>query len=170
MVATSALFRLLVMHVGPAPLRRVALVTQTGGVVVLFIAVLVAGQHQPSLAVVWASLAAMTAGLGMYFPANTAIAQHAGRRYAGTASALGGGLPYLVGSLTTPLTGVFGSETVMTMAMLMVLFFALAAISAIWLRGAAAQLEEVGTDPVLATEPSMATYPDIGGAGLGSIA
>jgi MFS transporter, DHA1 family, multidrug resistance protein len=170
MVAASALFRLLVMRAGPVRLRGVALVTQTVGVVVLFVAVLVAGQHRPPLAVVWASLAIMTAGLGMYFPANTAIAQQAGRRYAGTASALGGGLPYLVGSLTTPLTGVFGSETVMTMATLMVLFFALAAIAAVRLRGATAHLEDIGTGPVLATEPSLAAYPGVGGAGLGSIA
>jgi MFS transporter, DHA1 family, multidrug resistance protein len=144
MVLTSALFRLLVMRTGPEPLRRYAIATQTGGVIVLFLAVLVAGHHRPPLPIVWASLATMTAGLGMYLPANSAIAQQAGRRFAGTASALSGGLPFLVGSLTTPLTGVLSSETVMTMALLMMVFFALAAAAAFWLRAAPAGAYELG--------------------------
>ena len=147
MVLTSALFRLLVMRMGPVPLRRYAITAQTTAVAVLFVSVAVASHHRPSLAVVWVSLATMTAGLGMFFPANTAIAQQAGRRFSGTASALSGGLPLLVGSMTTPLTGALGSQTVLTMATLMIAFFALAAISAVMLRHATPGPDDIDTDP-----------------------
>jgi MFS transporter, DHA1 family, multidrug resistance protein len=146
MVLTSALFRLLVMRMGPVPLRRYAISTQTAAVAVLFFSVMVASHHRPPLVVVWVCLATMTAGLGMFFPANTAIAQQAGRRFSGTASALSGGLPLLVGSMTTPLTGALGSQTVLTMATLMAVFFALAAISAVALRRAAPGPDDIDTD------------------------
>lgn len=145
MVTTSALFRLLVMRTGPAVLRRCAAAVQTAAVVLLLVACVVAPDHRPSLMVVWVALAAMTAGLGMYFPANASIAQQAGRRYAGTASALSGGLPFLVGALTTPLTGALGGETVLTMATYMVVFFGLAAIWAVLLRdGSSVYDDETG--------------------------
>src|SRR6185312_3730560 len=98
-------------RVGAILLRRCAVITQTSAVTVLFAAAVLAPDHRPPLALVWGALAAMTAGLGCYLPANSAIAQNAGRRLSGTASALGGGLPFLTGSLTTPLTGAFGSQT-----------------------------------------------------------
>jgi DHA1 family bicyclomycin/chloramphenicol resistance-like MFS transporter len=149
MVVGSALFRLLVMRMGPVPLRRYAITTQTAAVAVLFVAVLASSHHRPPLPAVWVSLAAMTAGLGMFFPANTAIAQQAGRRFSGTASALSGGLPLLVGSMTTPLTGALGSQTVLTMATLMTAFFALAAVSAIWLRQAAPGPDDIDADSAM---------------------
>jgi DHA1 family bicyclomycin/chloramphenicol resistance-like MFS transporter len=128
------------------PLRRYAITTQTAAVTVLFVSVVAAPHHRPPLAVVWVCLAAMTAGLGMFFPANPAIAQQAGRRFSGTASALSGGLPLLVGSMTTPLTGALGSQTVLTMATLMAVFFALAAISAVVLRHATPGPDDIDAD------------------------
>ncbi len=161
MVTSSVLFRVLVMRTGPVLLRRWAVVIQTTAVATLFLACLVAPGHQPPLAVVWVALAGMTFGLGSYLPANASIAQQAGRRYAGTASALGGGLPFLSGSLTTPLTGALGHQTVFTMATCMAIFFALAATAACALRDATPAddadvtaepkaLREVTPDPAMA--------------------
>ncbi|MEU4689048.1 multidrug effflux MFS transporter [Actinoplanes sp. NPDC023714] len=131
MVTTSITFRLLVKRVGAVVLRRVAVCLQTTAVLTLFLSTVLASDHRPPLAVIWGALAAMTAGLGMYLPSNSAIAQNAGRRLPGTASALGGGLPFLAGALTTPLTGAFGSQTVLVMASCMVVAFSLAACLAI---------------------------------------
>ena len=103
---------------------------QTAAVTVLFVAVMATPRHQPPLAAVWACLGCMTIGLGAYLPANAAITQAAARRYAGTGSALGGGLPFLVGASTTPLTGLLGSQSVSTMATAMFAFFACAAVTA----------------------------------------
>ena len=96
-----------------------------------FLVCLLALDHTPPLPLVWAPLAVMLgAGLGMFLPASTAIVQAAGRRSAGTAAALGGGVPFFVGALTTPLTGLLGSQTVMTMASGTVFFYALALVAA----------------------------------------
>jgi MFS transporter, DHA1 family, multidrug resistance protein len=149
MVCTSALFRLLVGRLGSVVLRRAAVVTQTTGVTLLFTATVLAPGHRPPLAVVWTGLAVMTAGLGMYLPSNAAITQYAGRRAAGTASALGGGLPFLAGALTTPLTGLLGRETVPAMATCMMIFFAAAAVTAVALR-------RTTLDPDAAPEPAAA--------------
>ncbi len=136
MMASSVLFRLLVRRFGPEVLRAVALVVQTAGVAALFTVTTVAPDHHPSLPAVWACLSGMTLGLGTYLPANSSIVQLVGRRFGGTASALGGGIPFLVGATMTPLTGVIGQQTVHAMATAMVIFFALAAgiAAASWLR------------------------------------
>ena len=76
----------------------------------------------------------MTAGLGVFLPASSAMTQNAGRRLSGTASALGGGLPFMSGACATPLTGAFGSQTVLMMTTCMAVPFALAAITAVNLR------------------------------------
>jgi DHA1 family bicyclomycin/chloramphenicol resistance-like MFS transporter len=57
-------------------------------------------------------------------------AQEAGRRYAGAASALSGGSPFLAGSLTAPLTGCLGTQTLLTMATGMGAFIGTAALLA----------------------------------------
>lgn len=129
MMLSSVAFRLLVMRRGPVLLRRWAIVVQTTAVAALFIVAL--AYRHPPLAAVWICLCGMTIGLGAYLPANSSITQAAGRRYAGTASALGGGVPFLIGSCTTPLTGLIGTESVRTMATAMVAFFAAAATAAV---------------------------------------
>lgn len=131
MVIASVIYRMLVLRVGPMPLRRAAMLIQTGAVVALFVVCLA---PQPSFPLVWLCLSSMTFGLGFYLPSNSAITQEAGRRFGGTASALGGGIPYLAGSLTTPLTGLLGQQTPRMMASAMVVFFLLAGAAAIVLR------------------------------------
>jgi DHA1 family bicyclomycin/chloramphenicol resistance-like MFS transporter len=130
MIVGSLLYRALVIRAGPEPLRRVAFVLQACAVLALAAVAVVRAPEAPPLVPVWICLAVMTLGLGAYFPSNSAIAQREGRRYAGTASALSGGLPFLTGSMTTPLTGLLGSQTVLVMAVSMGAFFALASVAA----------------------------------------
>lgn len=134
MIASSLLFRALVLRLGPEVLRRCAFVVQSCAVLALAAVALLSAPAAPPLAPVWICLAAMTFGLGMYLPSNSAIAQREGRRYAGTASALSGGLPFLAGSLTTPLTGVLGEQTVLVMSVGMASFFLLAVLLAVGAR------------------------------------
>lgn len=131
MVLASVAFRLLVVRTGAAVLRRAAMTVATTGGVALLAACLLAPDHVPPLPLVWAPLAVMLGGLGMFLPASTSITQAAGRRSAGTAAALGGGIPFFSGALTTPLTGLLGSQTVLTMASCTVGFYALA-VAAAW--------------------------------------
>jgi len=131
MIASSVLFRVLVLRLGPELLRRWAFRTQATGVFLLTAAALAWAPGPPPLALVWAPLAVMTFGLGAYLPANSAIAQREGRRYAGAASALSGGLPFLAGAATTPLTGLLRAQTVVAMAGGMGAFFLLAVVAAL---------------------------------------
>jgi DHA1 family bicyclomycin/chloramphenicol resistance-like MFS transporter len=130
MVAASIAYRMLVMRVGPHRLRTIALILQTTAVLGLFAVTMASLPGRPPLVLVWTCLALMTAGLGLYLPANSSIIQEAGRRYAGAAAALGGGLPFLCGALTTPLTGLIGVQTVPVMVSGMAFFFAAAGVVA----------------------------------------
>jgi DHA1 family bicyclomycin/chloramphenicol resistance-like MFS transporter len=109
----------------------VAVVVQTVSVAALFTVTLATADHRPPLAVVWLCLSGMTLGLGTYLPSNSSIVQILGRRYGGTASALGGGLPFLAGALMTPMTGLLGQQSVMAMSSAMFVFFAVAAVGAV---------------------------------------
>ncbi|GAB3397930.1 multidrug effflux MFS transporter [Humibacter soli] len=134
MMLSSVLFRVLVMRFGPFVLRRCAIGLQTAAVLGLFVVAITSLPGQPPLLAIWICLCGMTVGLGTYLPSNSAIMQATGRRYAGTASALGGGVPFLVGALTTPLTGLLGTVSVAVMATVMLIFFLLAAIAAVLTR------------------------------------
>lgn len=131
MVTSSVIYRLLVLRTGPYVLRAVAVVVQTVSVTTLFAVTLTTAGHRPPLAVVWLCLSGMTLGLGTYLPSNSSIVQILGRRYGGTASALGGGLPFLAGALMTPMTGLLGQQSVMAMSAAMFGFFAVAALGAV---------------------------------------
>jgi DHA1 family bicyclomycin/chloramphenicol resistance-like MFS transporter len=66
--------------------------------------------------------------MGLVIPASQVLAQEAGRRYGGTASALFGGLLFLAGAAVTPLTGLVGYRTLTPMAGLMCAFFGTATL------------------------------------------
>lgn len=120
MAAGSLVFRLAVVEVGARRLRAVGLGLSAAGAVGLLVAALLArGAGDPPLPVVWVALAVVTSGMGLIIPASTVIAQQVGRRSAGTASSLTGGLTFLAGAATTPLTGVVGDGSVLAMAMMM---------------------------------------------------
>jgi DHA1 family bicyclomycin/chloramphenicol resistance-like MFS transporter len=148
MMLSSVTFRLLVTRFDPARLRRCAMVLQTAAVTALFASAMLSPHGKPPLAVIWICLSGMTLGLGTYLPANSTITQQAGRRVAGTASALGGGIPFLVGALMTPLTGIIGAQTVRAMGTAMFVFFALAAVTAARNRRTAGRSPAVSDDVV----------------------
>ena len=118
MSVASVLFRVLVARVGPPRLRTVGLLVSTaGGLGLLAVALLDRGADAP-LALPWVLTSVVVAGMGWCIPGTTAIAQEVGRRSRGTASALQGGLGFLAGAATTPLTGVLGYATLLPMAAL----------------------------------------------------
>ncbi|MBO3737490.1 multidrug effflux MFS transporter [Actinoplanes flavus] len=125
MAAFSLMFRALVVRAGAVRLRAVGITVSTLGAAGLPV-VAVIGPETVPLAVPWALLCTVVAGMGFSIPATTALAQEAGRRAAGTASALQGGLTFLTAALVTPLTGVFGHDTLTPMAIAMSGFFAAA--------------------------------------------
>lgn len=130
MVLASAAFRLLVARRGAPLLRTIGLVVSASSAGVLLVLALVDRAASLPFALPWVVLCMVVAGMGLSIPGTTALAQEAGRRSGGTASALQGGLVFLVGALVTPLTGVLGYAALLPMALLMAGFFAL---SLVWL-------------------------------------
>lgn len=137
MVLVTLLFRLLVHRVQTARLRGVGLLMSSGAAVLLVLLELLAGGAAP-LAPVWVLLGIAVAGNGFCIPATTVLAQAAGRRSAGTASSLSGGLSFLVGALMTPLTGLIGVQTVPVMAFAMAVLSTAALVVSLALRTSAA--------------------------------
>ena len=133
MVTTSLVFRLSVVRYGAPALRRIGIGISTGAAMALLIYAVVAGDSI-ALWPTWVLLAIMVSGNGLTIPAATTLAQHAGRRSGGTASALQGGLTFTVGALATPLTGVTGHQTVLAMALLSVVLFSCAVALLVVLR------------------------------------
>jgi len=128
MVCTSVVFRSLVTRVGAARLRACGLALAVLGSGGLF-AVAVVGTIS-TLAAPWVLLSFVTGGMGLAIPGAQVLAQEAGRRSGGTASALFGGLLFFAGSLVTPLTGILGYETLLPMAALMFGFLGASALTA----------------------------------------
>ena len=126
MAIMSAAFGALVRRVGAARLRTIGLLVSTSGATALaLVAVAHHSGHAPT-PVVWTLLAVAVAGMGWCIPGTTAIAQLAGRRFGGAASALQGGATFVVGAFATPLTGQIGHQSVLAMAVLMTALFTLA--------------------------------------------
>ena len=125
MAVASVCFRVFVVRVGAVALRRIGIAISAGGAAALTIYAVTAGSSV-ALAPTWVLLVFLVAGNGLSIPATTTIAQQAGRRSSGTASALQGGATFAVGALATPLTGVTGHQTVLGMAVLSVLLYGVA--------------------------------------------
>ncbi|MDQ1287095.1 MAG: transporter, family, multidrug resistance protein [Actinomycetota bacterium] len=128
MAVTSYTFRRIVLRVGALRLRAIGLVTSTIAAAALLAVALVDPQARAPLALPWSLLWVVVACMGLTIPSTTALAQEAGRRSAGTASALQGGLVFLTGAVATPLTGLIGYDTLLPMALLMTVFFVAATI------------------------------------------
>jgi MFS transporter, DHA1 family, multidrug resistance protein len=123
MASMSGVFRLLVGRTGAAPLRTVGLSIATVSSLGLVACGLAERHALPPLAITWVLLSCVTAGMGLVSPSTTTLAQEAGRRSRGTASALQGGLAFFAGALVTPLTGILGYTSLLPMALLMDGFF-----------------------------------------------
>jgi MFS transporter, DHA1 family, multidrug resistance protein len=134
MVVLSTLFGMTVRRFGPAALRNAGLAASTAAASALAAYALLRHPDPPLVGVTWVLLAVVVAGMGLCIPGTTAIAQEAGRRSGGAASALQGGLTFTVGAAATPLTGLSGHQTVLVMAGLMALFL-LCSVTALLVSG-----------------------------------
>ncbi len=123
MATASTVFRLVVGRFGAARLRTTGLLAATMASIGLVGCGLLERTALPPLALPWALLCVVVAGMGFVIPATTALAQEAGNRARGTASALQGGLSMFVGALVTPLTGIVGYRSLLPMTLLMAGFF-----------------------------------------------
>jgi MFS transporter, DHA1 family, multidrug resistance protein len=135
MALASLCFRLTVARFGTVRLRAVGVLVSTSAVTLLAGYALTVGSRV-ALAPTWVLLALAAAGMGLCIPATTALAQEAGRRVGGTASALQGGLTFGVGAAATPLTGLLGAETVTGMATLMAACYLGATVALVAFSGA----------------------------------
>jgi DHA1 family bicyclomycin/chloramphenicol resistance-like MFS transporter len=147
MAVSSALVRALVGRVAVPSLRGIGLTLSGTGALVLGAASALAAPSAPPLALVWAALTLVVAGMGFVIPATTGLAQEAGRRALGTASALQGGLAFLVGAAVTPLTGLVGYHSLVPMGLLMAVFFVCAVITVVLPVRRARRGEEVAETP-----------------------
>jgi DHA1 family bicyclomycin/chloramphenicol resistance-like MFS transporter len=123
MAVTGVVFRALVTRVGAGPLRAVGVTSSTLAAVGLLLTAVADARGAVPLAVPWILLCAVVAGTGLTVPATTALAQEAGRRSAGTAASLQGGLGFFIGALVTPLTGIVGYDSLLPMALAMTVFY-----------------------------------------------
>jgi DHA1 family bicyclomycin/chloramphenicol resistance-like MFS transporter len=123
MAVTAVAFRALVGRVGASRLRTLGLAASTVAAIGLLALALADPGATGPLAVPWILLCLVVAGTGFTVPATTTLAQEAGRRSAGTAASLQGGLGFFTGALLTPLTGVLGYTSLLPMALAMTVFY-----------------------------------------------
>ncbi|WP_043663395.1 multidrug effflux MFS transporter [Streptomyces xylophagus] len=86
-----------------------------------------------TLAGTWISLFVTAGGIGMVFPSTMSIGQTLGRSAPGAASALLGGLQFLFGALAAPLVGLFGEDSSLPMAVIMLIAVAAAGVALVGL-------------------------------------
>ena len=128
MAATGVVFRATVARLGATRLRAVGVTASTLAAVGLLLTALVDPAAHASPAVPWVLFGLVVAGTGLTVPATTVLAQHAGRRSAGSAAAVQGGLGFLTGALVTPLTGLVGYDSLLPMAVAMTVFYVAAVV------------------------------------------
>jgi DHA1 family bicyclomycin/chloramphenicol resistance-like MFS transporter len=126
MLLASALFGVLAARLRVNTLLAIAVGTSAAGSVLL-VTVLLAGGG--GIVVTWIFLAVILAGIGMVMPASTTIGQVLGRDSAGSASALLGGLPVILGAAASPLVGTLGTRGALPMALILLAALSCAALS-----------------------------------------
>lgn len=72
-------------------------------------------------------------GIGMVFPSTMSLGQTLGRTAPGAASALLGGCQFLFGALASPLVGLFGEDSSLPMALIMLIAVAGAGVALVGL-------------------------------------
>jgi MFS transporter, DHA1 family, multidrug resistance protein len=128
MVVGSVAFRLAVPRYGPRTLRAGGIAAATAAALALLAAARLSPQDRPPLSITWLLLATVTWAMGLTLPASMTLAQQAGERFRGTASSLQGGLSLLAGAIASPMTGLFGDNSLLPMAALMSAGFAAGAV------------------------------------------
>ncbi|WP_329342753.1 multidrug effflux MFS transporter [Streptomyces sp. NBC_01352] len=86
-----------------------------------------------TLAGTWITLFVTVTGIGLVFPAGMSIGQAVGRTAPGAASALLGGLQFFFGALAAPLVGLFGEDSSLPMALIMLTSVAAAGVALVGL-------------------------------------
>lgn len=81
-----------------------------------------------SLIATWACLFVTMGGIGLIFPATMTLGQALGRSHPGAASALLGGFQFAFGALASPLVGLFGEDSSLPMAAIMLTALVLAGL------------------------------------------
>ncbi|MFI2718343.1 multidrug effflux MFS transporter [Streptomyces collinus] len=81
----------------------------------------------------WACLFVTLFGIGSVFPASMSLGQSLGRTASGAASALLGGVEFLLGALASPLVGLFGTGSPKPMAVIMLSTMLCAALALVCL-------------------------------------
>ncbi|MEU4657560.1 multidrug effflux MFS transporter [Streptomyces sp. NPDC023723] len=82
-----------------------------------------------TLAGTWATLFVTCFGIGMVFPGTMSIGQSLARHAPGAASALLGGCQFLFGAVASPLVGLFGEDSSLPMATIMLASLAAAGLA-----------------------------------------
>lgn len=95
--------------------------------------VLVTAAFGETMAGTWITLFVVMCGIGTLIPATMSLGQNIGRAAPGAASALLGGLQFLCGAVASPLVGLFGEDSSLPMALVMLVSLALAALALILL-------------------------------------
>ncbi len=93
-------------HIGGRLADRISLSAGCGGIFVLSACVFVCLSLRAHVALVEAGFFGLLFCSGVILPAVSALAMEAGRRHAGSASALLGVFPFLVGAVVSPLAGI----------------------------------------------------------------
>ncbi|MGW0333217.1 multidrug effflux MFS transporter [Streptomyces sp. NPDC003011] len=81
----------------------------------------------------WITLFVTVGGVGLVFPGGMSIGQAVGRAAPGAASALLGGLQFLFGAFASPLVGLFGEDSSLPMALIMLIAVAAAGVALVGL-------------------------------------
>lgn len=123
MLIAGAAFSRLAGRVRLNTLLTGAVVVAGVGALAQVLLVLTVGE---TLAGTWITLFVTAGGIGMVFPSTLSIGQALGRNAPGAASALLGGLQFLFGALAAPLVGVFGEDSSLPMAVIMLIAVAAA--------------------------------------------
>ncbi|WP_329551271.1 multidrug effflux MFS transporter [Streptomyces sp. NBC_00696] len=126
MLIAGAAFSQLAGRVRLNTLLTGAVVVAGVGAVAQVLLVLTVGE---TLAGTWIALFVTAGGIGMVFPSTLSIGQALGRNAPGAASALLGGLQFLFGALAAPLVGVFGEDSSLPMAVIMLIAVAAAGVA-----------------------------------------
>jgi DHA1 family bicyclomycin/chloramphenicol resistance-like MFS transporter len=86
-----------------------------------------------TMAGTWITLFVAISGIGLIFPAGMSIGQAVGRTAPGAASALLGGFQFFFGALASPLVGLFGEDSSLPMALIMLIAVAAAGFALVGL-------------------------------------
>ncbi|MFF3934999.1 multidrug effflux MFS transporter [Streptomyces phaeofaciens] len=116
MLVAGAVFARLAGRVGLGTLLAAGVGVVVVGALSQVLVVLTVGE---TLVGTWTALFVTVSGIGLVFPAAMTIGQTLGRAAPGAASALMGGLQFLLGAVASPLVGVFGEDSSLPMALIM---------------------------------------------------